>query len=209
MPIALDNHTQPPSQQCSEKIYQPLIPSKTYKSQPTKTWPLRQNTLGQRLIIQRVSTILSRRMMRTVSTSHWILEGVGHLRRGRTNHWASRGRTPNYSNHHPYMNWTMTLLTLLNTLLMCFVCFIECLSVLWHFSLVYMYAVFTYAVLSYLQSAPPTLPVVTLLTRDVHCTACSEQFYSGLSLCNLVHVASLNQRVQQQWLKVCSFTALH
>ncbi len=29
MPIAIDNHNQPPSKQSSEKIYQPLIPSKT------------------------------------------------------------------------------------------------------------------------------------------------------------------------------------
>ncbi len=84
----------PPSlhrQQSSEKIYQPLIlprPTKNKKSQPTKTWPLRQETLGQTwLIIQRDSTSQSGRMMRTISTSPCRLEGVGHLRRrGRTSH---------------------------------------------------------------------------------------------------------------------------
>ncbi len=38
MPIATDNHTQPPSQQSSEKIYQPLIPSKTYKKQEVSAY---------------------------------------------------------------------------------------------------------------------------------------------------------------------------
>ncbi len=38
MPIAMDNHTQPPSQQSSEKIYQPLIPSKTYKKQEVSAY---------------------------------------------------------------------------------------------------------------------------------------------------------------------------
>ncbi len=36
MPIATDNHT-PPSQQSSEKIHQPMIPSKTYKKQEVST----------------------------------------------------------------------------------------------------------------------------------------------------------------------------
>ncbi len=123
MPIATDNHTQSPSQQSSEKIYQPPRPTNK-KSQPTKTWPLRQETLGQRLIIQRVSTILLRRMMRTVSTSHWSLEGVGHLRRGRTNHWASRGRTPTltrlFKPPPPVHELNYDLRTVLNT------CFVYC-----------------------------------------------------------------------------------
>ncbi len=38
MPIAMDDHTQPPSQQSSEKIYQPLIPSKTYKKQEVSAY---------------------------------------------------------------------------------------------------------------------------------------------------------------------------
>ncbi len=38
MPIAMDNHTQPPSQQSSEKIYQPLIPPKTYKEQEVSAY---------------------------------------------------------------------------------------------------------------------------------------------------------------------------
>ncbi len=38
MPIAMDNHTQPPSQQSSEKIYQPLIPPKTYKKQEVSAY---------------------------------------------------------------------------------------------------------------------------------------------------------------------------
>ncbi len=37
MPIATDNHTQP-SQQSSEKIYQPLIPPKTYKKQEVSAY---------------------------------------------------------------------------------------------------------------------------------------------------------------------------
>ncbi len=38
MLVATDNHTQPPSQQSSEKIYQPLIPSKTYKEQEVSAY---------------------------------------------------------------------------------------------------------------------------------------------------------------------------
>ncbi len=38
MPIATDNLTQPPSQQSSEKIYQPLIPPKTYKKQEVSAY---------------------------------------------------------------------------------------------------------------------------------------------------------------------------
>ncbi len=38
MPIAMDNHTQPLSQQSSEKIYQPLIPPKTYKEQEVSAY---------------------------------------------------------------------------------------------------------------------------------------------------------------------------
>ena len=37
MPIAKDNHTQPPSKQSREKIHQPMIPSKTYKKQEVLT----------------------------------------------------------------------------------------------------------------------------------------------------------------------------
>ncbi len=124
MPIAMDNHNQPPSQQSSEKIYQPLIPprpTKSKKSQPTKTWPLGQEALGQTwLIIQRVSTRLSGRMMRTISTSRWSLERAYqplsfHAEGGHQH-------LQNYPNHHLYMNWTMTLLTVLNTCMLCVLC---------------------------------------------------------------------------------------
>ncbi len=90
MPIAIDNHTQPPSQQSSEKIYQPLIPSKTYKEQEVSAYQdlafetkdtgtdMADNSEGQYEPIKKND-----------EDNHYEpLEfgGGGHLRRGRTNH---------------------------------------------------------------------------------------------------------------------------
>ncbi len=90
MPIATPPITQP-GQQSSEKIYQPLIPPKTYKEQEVSAYQdlafatrdagtdVAYNSGGQYEPIRK-------RMMRTISTSPCRLEGVGNLKRGRTNH---------------------------------------------------------------------------------------------------------------------------